>query len=90
MSVWRDTPTLAGRHVVLRPLDPADLPALVDAARTDGLWDTFYANVAELKRADAIWRRPFPRAMTGAGPTAVSSWRPPTTDPMMRFSLNGF
>lgn len=52
MNPWREMPTLAGAHVTLRPLDPADLPALVAAAAEDDLWDTFYAGVAQLKQAD--------------------------------------
>ena len=53
MSVWRDTPTLVGRHVTLRPLTRDDRDALVAVAAADSLWDTFYANVAQLKDADA-------------------------------------
>ena len=49
MSVWTETPTLAGRHVRLRPFDPADVDALVEVARTGDLWDLFYANVSMLK-----------------------------------------
>jgi RimJ/RimL family protein N-acetyltransferase len=52
MTSWRETPTLSGEHVTLRPLDPTDLPAIVTAAATDDLWDTFYAVVAQLKDAD--------------------------------------
>ncbi|MBJ6121215.1 GNAT family N-acetyltransferase [Sphingomonas mollis] len=52
MSLWRETPTLAGRHVTLRPFDPADVAALTDVARTDDLWDLFYANVSQLKTPD--------------------------------------
>ncbi|SFP39506.1 GNAT family N-acetyltransferase [Sphingomonas rubra] len=52
MSAWRDTPTLVGRHVTLRPLADDDLPALVEAARADDLWDIFYASVSQLKHAD--------------------------------------
>ena len=52
MSGWRETPTLGGQHVTLRPLDAADLPALVAAASAERLWDTFYAGVAYLKDAD--------------------------------------
>ena len=52
MSVWRETPTLAGRHVTLRPLSIDDKAALVEVAATGNLWDTFYANVAQLKDAD--------------------------------------
>jgi len=49
MTVWTETPTLAGRHVRLRPLDPADVNALVEVARAGDLWDLFYANVSMLK-----------------------------------------
>ena len=49
----RSVPTLAGTHVTLRPIVPADLPALVAAAAADDLWDTFYAGVAQLKDAPA-------------------------------------
>jgi len=52
VSDWRGTPTLTGRHVTLRPLADDDLPALVEAARADDLWDTFYANVSQLKQPD--------------------------------------
>jgi RimJ/RimL family protein N-acetyltransferase len=51
---WSETPTLVGRHVTLRPLDRGDAPALVEVARAGDLWDTFYANVAQLKDA-ARW-----------------------------------
>jgi RimJ/RimL family protein N-acetyltransferase len=52
VSDWRQTPTLAGRHVTLRALEPADLPALVEAARADGLWDLTYASVQQLKQPE--------------------------------------
>ncbi|MGR6327950.1 GNAT family N-acetyltransferase [Sphingomonas sp. XXL09] len=55
MTGWRDTPTLVGRHVTLRPLVEADLPALVEVARVGGLWDIFYANVAMMKTPDRWW-----------------------------------
>ena len=55
MTDWRTVPTLTGRHVTLRPLDGGDLEALVAAARADDLWDTFYANVAQLKSPAAWW-----------------------------------
>ena len=32
MTAWRETPRLAGQHVVLRPLECADAPALAAAA----------------------------------------------------------
>ena len=49
MSVWTEAPTLAGRHVTLRPLARGDMPALVTAASADDLWDIFYASVAQMK-----------------------------------------
>jgi RimJ/RimL family protein N-acetyltransferase len=54
MTLWRSVPTLSGRHVSLRPLTRDDGPALVDAARADGLWDMFYASVSKLKTVDAF------------------------------------
>lgn len=52
MTAWGETPTLVGRHVTLRPLERADRDALVAVAAADDLWDTFYANVSQLKDAD--------------------------------------
>lgn len=52
VSAWRDAPTLAGRHVTLRPLDPADRDAI--AAAAEGLTDLFYANVSGLADPDAF------------------------------------
>ena len=49
---WTDVPTLTGRHVTLRPLDRADRDALAAVAAAGELWDTFYANVAQLKQPD--------------------------------------
>ncbi|RDE05405.1 GNAT family N-acetyltransferase [Sphingomonas aracearum] len=53
MTAWRETPVLSGRHVSLRPLRHDDKAALVTAAAAGDLWDTFYANVSQLKDADA-------------------------------------
>ncbi len=52
MSAWGETPTLTGGHVTLRPLERSDRDALVAVASAGDLWDTFYANVAQLKDAD--------------------------------------
>lgn len=52
MSAWAETPTLTGRHVTLRPLARTDRDALVAVASAGNLWNTFYANVAQLKDAD--------------------------------------
>ena len=68
MSAWDETPTLVGRHVRLRPLAEADLPALVEAARAGDLWDTFYANVSMMRAPERWWdaasrERDFGRAL---------------------------
>jgi RimJ/RimL family protein N-acetyltransferase len=52
VNVWRETPSLSGEHVTLRPLAADDLPAIAAAAAEDDLWDTFYAVVAQLKQPD--------------------------------------
>lgn len=52
MTLWRETPTLVGRHVTLRPLREDDKEALVAVASADDLWDLFYASVSQLKDAD--------------------------------------
>lgn len=59
MSAWTTIPTLTGRYVTLRALAAADQAALVIAASTDRLWDTFYASVSQLKDADAFMARAF-------------------------------
>ncbi|WP_174279681.1 GNAT family N-acetyltransferase [Sphingomonas bacterium] len=51
MSGWRDPPTLAGAHVTLRPLVPADRDALALAAADQT--DLFYANVTTFTDPDA-------------------------------------
>ena len=55
MSDWRAVPTLTGRHVTLRPLVEADVPALVEVARVGDLWDIFYANVSMMRVPDHWW-----------------------------------
>lgn len=65
MNAWRDPPTLAGRHVTLRPLQPADRGALITAASADDLWNLFYANVAQMKEADAFMARAFAEQAAG-------------------------
>jgi RimJ/RimL family protein N-acetyltransferase len=59
VNPWRDAPTLAGRHVTLRPLAIDDKAALVGVAATGDLWDTFYANVAQLRDADCWFAATF-------------------------------
>lgn len=53
MSSWRETPTLVGDHVTLRPLDPADLPAIETIATGDDLKHLFYSSVVQLARPQA-------------------------------------
>lgn len=55
MSDWRSVPTLRGRHVTLRPLVEGDVPALVEVARADDLWDLSYASVSQLKTPELWW-----------------------------------
>jgi RimJ/RimL family protein N-acetyltransferase len=84
MTLWRSVPTLSGRHVRLRPLTRDDGPALVEAARTDGLWDIFYASVFKLKNVDAFmdevfaeqdYGRVLPFAVLDAGGRVVGTTR---------------
>ena len=68
MNDWGTTPTLAGRHVTLRPLVESDVPALVGAARAGDLWNTFYANVSMMRTPERWWQaasreRDFGRAL---------------------------
>jgi N-acetyltransferase len=43
MTHWTQTPTLAGRHVTLRPLAREDRDALVEATGDGRLWELFYS-----------------------------------------------
>ena len=42
---WRDQRVLEGVHVILRPMEPADGPAIVEAASDGKLWELFYTSV---------------------------------------------
>jgi RimJ/RimL family protein N-acetyltransferase len=73
---WGTTPTLAGRHVTLRPLVESDVPALVEAARAGDLWNTFYANVSMMRTPERWWQaasreREFGRALLFAVETST-------------------
>lgn len=52
--MWRDTPTLVGDHVTLRPLAPEDGEALAAAAADGDLTQLFFANVSTLTDPDAF------------------------------------
>lgn len=53
---WRDTPTLAGRHVTLRPLARADRAAIVEAFAT-GLEGSFATMVPAEETIDSWYAR---------------------------------
>jgi N-acetyltransferase len=42
---WRDQPVLEGDHVILRPMQRSDGPAIVEAASDGKLWELFYTSV---------------------------------------------
>ncbi|MEH3037015.1 MAG: GNAT family protein [Sphingomonas adhaesiva] len=68
MTRWRETPTLIGRHVTLRPLTVDDAPALAAAAGDGDLTELFFANVAGLTDpaafvAAALRERDYGRAL---------------------------
>lgn len=48
MSVWRETPTLAGRHVTLRPLHRDDRAALLEAFADLEVFTTFVPQPATI------------------------------------------
>lgn len=54
MTLWRETPTLTGRHVTLRPLTPQDAPALAAAAADGELTELFFTNASGLTDPDAF------------------------------------
>ena len=68
MNPWRETPTLIGRHVTLRPLLIEDAPALAAAAGDGDLTELFFANVSGLTDpaafvAAALRERDYGRAL---------------------------
>lgn len=44
-DLWKDLPTLEGEHVLLRPMERDDGPAIVEAASDGKLWELFYTHV---------------------------------------------
>lgn len=74
MNPWRDTPTLIGDHVTLRPLDPQDRDALAVAAADGDLTQLFFANVSTLTDPDAFIAAAFKERDYGrAMPFAVTT-----------------
>ena len=72
-DAWRETPTLAGRHVTLRPLVHEDRDALVAAAADGALTELFFTNVAGLRDPDAFMAALFrERDLDRAMPFAVT------------------
>ena len=74
MSGWDETPTLAGRHVALRPLVPEDRDAILAAASDGRLWELFYTAVPGPDTIDAWIERAFREKSHGrALPFAVTA-----------------
>ena len=68
MSAWRETPTLRGAHVILRPLLPEDRDAVVATTRDGDLTELFFTTVSSFIDPDAAMaalfkERDFGRAM---------------------------
>ena len=57
MNPWTDTPTLAGEHVTLAPLQASDADALVRAAADGELWTLWYTTVPGPNTVDAYIAR---------------------------------
>ncbi len=55
MSVWTETPTLAGRHVTLRPMVREDREGLLDAFQ--GLYHLFHTTVPTAEEFDGWYDR---------------------------------
>lgn len=65
---WSDLPVLEGQCVLLRPMERADGPAIVEAASDGRLWELFYTSVPSADEIDAYLdsaeqERTFGRAM---------------------------
>ena len=73
MTLWREAPTLVGRHVTLRPLVPEDRDALAAAAADGDLTELFFANVSALTDPDSFMAAAFKERDHGrAMPFAVT------------------
>ncbi|MEO6217413.1 MAG: GNAT family protein [Sphingomonas sp.] len=59
MSTWRETPTLIGRHVTLRPLVKEDRGALLEAMADGDLASLFYTFVPTPETVDAWFDKVF-------------------------------
>ncbi|WP_372587587.1 MULTISPECIES: GNAT family N-acetyltransferase [Sphingomonas] len=75
---WTETPTLVGRHVMLRPLVAADAPALGAAAADGDLTELFFANVMTFTDPEAavaamLTERDYGRAMPFAVETPAGA-----------------
>ncbi|MCW6534469.1 GNAT family N-acetyltransferase [Sphingomonas lycopersici] len=74
MNVWRDAPTLRGRHVTLRPLTLEDRDAVVAAAADGDLTELFFTNVSGLADPDKFLAAAFRECDYGrAMPFAVET-----------------
>lgn len=81
---WTETPTLAGKHVILRPLEAGDRDAILAAASDGKLWELFYTAVPGPETVDSWLARAFhdqahgralPFAVTGSDGRVIGSTR---------------
>jgi N-acetyltransferase len=52
-DLWSQPPTLEGAHVLLRPMQRGDGPAIVEAANDGKLWELFYTGVPSAETIEA-------------------------------------
>ena len=65
VAAWSDQPVLEGRHVLLRPMERADGPAIVKAADDGKLWELFYTSVPSAGDIDTYMDAAFAEASFG-------------------------
>lgn len=72
MSDWTTAPTLSGRHVTLRPLDPSDREAILEASGDGKLWELFFTPAPGPDSVDRWFEATFREKDQGRGmPFAV-------------------
>ena len=65
VAAWSDQPVLEGKHVLLRPMERADGPAIVKAADDGKLWELFYTSVPSAGDIDTYMDAAFAEASFG-------------------------
>jgi N-acetyltransferase len=58
-DLWREMVTLEGSHVLLRPMEREDGPAIVEAASDGKLWELFYTSIPSADEIDAYLDKAF-------------------------------